>query len=768
LANLRPEPKWKTRLLLVLFVLLLTIGVGLALSSELLVLRRVAIQEGQAASEDIAAPRRIEFPSEILTERARINALADVREIYDPLDRQVGREQVYLAQQILDFVDSVRADPYASPAYRRFCLGSITEVNLSAGVISDTLQLSEGEWAVVQQETRRVLAQVMREEIKTGQEDLYRRSVRAMIDFDLSEPQTAIVNEIASGLVKVNRPYNQQATEAARQAAIDGVQPQMRVLEQNEIIVRSGEIVTGEHVEALAALGLLHPQVNWLAMSGSFLFVLALAVPTAVYLSHSEPALLRQPHHLLLLLLLLVVFTFLAKAGLGQPISEPYSMPLAALGMLVTVLFNLRLGLVAQALLCLIVGYMAQGRADLFLYTLAGGLVGIYALRHVNRINTFVWAGLYVMGANIAVVLAFTLLGGKWDMLQTGRVALVGLANGGIAAILSLGGYYLLGMAFNITTVLQLLDLARPTHPLMHQLLLKAPGTYHHSIMVGNLAEQAAEAIGADALLARVGAFYHDIGKTVRPYFFVENQMQGSNPHDLLDPETSSHIIRNHTADGLELARRFHLPHAIRAFITEHHGTAKIGYFYHKASKEYGEQNINADDYRHLGPLPQSRESAIVMLADSCEATVRSVHPQSAEALNELVRRVIADKITSHQLDDTPLTLKEIGIIASSFIDTLQGVFHLRISYPDEEPAGAPILESHRVVGALDTPSSGSLLPASMPSNGDEPTTDAPGSPAVDASAADVEGIDVGNALSQPTKRGKGTEGDPGADPVSD
>jgi len=531
--------------------------------------------------------------------------------------------------------------------------------------------------------------------------------------------------------------------------------------------VRSGEIVTAEHLEALAALGLLHPQVNWLAIGGSFLFALMLAAPTAVYVSYSERDLLRQPQHLLLLVLLLVVFTFLAKAGLGPSIGEPYVMPLAALGMLVTVLFNLRMGLVFQALLCLIVGYLAPGRADLFLYTLAGALVGIFALRHVNRINTFVLAGLYVMGANCAVVLTFMLLAGKWDVLQAGRLVLVSLANGGISAIVSLGGYYLLGMAFGITTVLQLLDLARPTHPLMHDLLLKAPGTYHHSIMVGNLAEQAAEGIQGDALLARVGAYYHDIGKTVRPYFFVENQMQGNNPHDLLDPETSSEIIRSHTADGLELARRFHLPRAIRAFITEHHGTSKIGYFYHKASKEYGEQNINVDNYRHLGPLPRTKESAIVMLADSCEATVRSVRPQSAEALSALVRRVIADKIASHQLDDTPLTLKELGIIASSFIHTLQGVFHLRISYPDDEVAGTLALEPHRPAGAAQATGSGSLLLAGLPANGADTAMDTPGQrvgAATASAVAAVEEVDISEAEYAPEEgvAASTTDGDQG------
>jgi putative nucleotidyltransferase with HDIG domain len=695
LADRRVKPKWRSRLEIAAFTLLLTAGMGFVLASELLLTRQVSVREGQAASEDIAAPTRIEFESEILTKLARARALADVKDVYDPLDRQVGREQVNRAQQILDFVDSVRADSYASPEYQRYCLESIQDVDLSPQVISDTITLSEPDWKAVQLEVRRVLAQVMREEIKSGQEDVYRRSVRVLIAFELSEPQTAIVNEIASGLVEANRLYNKEATEAARQAALESVQPQMRVLEQNEIIVRSGEIVTAEHIEALRALGLLDPQVDWLAVSGTFLFVLLLAAFASSYVWAAEPDLLRRPHHLLLLLLLLVLFTLLAKWGVSQPMPQPYVAPLAMLGMLVTVLFNVRLGLVAQVTLCVAVGYMTGGRLDLFLYYLAGGLMGIFALRRATRMNTFVWAGMYVMLSNVVVVLIFALLNGDVDTLSLGQAILISLVSGALAAVLALGGYYLLGMLFDIATSLQLLDLARPTHPLMRELLLKAPGTYHHSIMVGNMAEQAAEAIDADALLARVGAFYHDIGKTVRPYFFTENQVEGSNPHDLLDPETSVQIIRSHTSDGLALARRYHLPHAVRTFISEHHGASKISFFYHKAREEYGPENVDPEKYRHLGPLPQSKETAIVMLADSCEAAVRSVRPPDAEALERLIRHIVSDKVASGQLDDAPLTLKEIHTLASSFVDTLQGVFHPRIRYPSTERELEPAAGEH-------------------------------------------------------------------------
>jgi putative nucleotidyltransferase with HDIG domain len=680
---------WRILTQLAFFVLLLSAGIGLILASELLFLSRVSVEDGQAASEDIHAPQGITFVSEIKTEEARKRALAAVQEVYEPLDRQVGREQIRLAQQILDFVSAVRSDPYAEPEHQQYALASVEQVTLSAGVISDTLQLPDPEWSKVQQETRRVLAAAMSQEIKTGQEDAHRLAVRSKIDFELSEPQTAIVNEVASALIRANRVANPEATEAARQAAIAGVPSQTRSLIENQTIVRSGELVDAEDIEALAALGLLHPQIDWFTASGYLSFALVLALSTSAYLWYSEPALIRKAHHLLLLLLLLVAFVGLAKWGATLERPQPYLIPLAALGMLVTVLFDVRTGLVAQLVLAVAIAFSTPGELEPVLYHLAGGLIGLFSVRRIKRINTFVWSGVYVMFANIAMVLTFMLLGGAIEPQLLGRRALAAVVNGGLSAILTLGGYSLLGTLFNIMTTLQLLDLSRPTHPLLRQLLLKAPGTYHHSIMVGNMAEQAAEVIEANALLARVGAFYHDIGKTIRPYFFTENQTEIPNPHNLLDPETSAQIIRSHVTDGLELARKYHLPRGLRAFISEHHGTARISYFYHKACQEYGEDNIVCADYEHQGTPPQSKETAIVMLADTCEAAVRSIRPSDDDELEALIRDLVAKKIASGQLDNAPLTLHEIDQVAASFANTLQGVFHPRVSYPSDSSSQA-------------------------------------------------------------------------------
>jgi putative nucleotidyltransferase with HDIG domain len=241
-----------------------------------------------------------------------------------------------------------------------------------------------------------------------------------------------------------------------------------------------------------------------------------------------------------------------------------------------------------------------------------------------------------------------------------------------------------LGNLFGITTSLQLTELSRPTHPLLRQLLLKSSGTYHHTIVVSNLAERAAAAIGADAFLTRVGAYYHDIGKTVRPYFFAENIVDTASPHDKLDPLTSAQIIISHVSDGLDLAHKYHLPLRIQDFIREHHGSTLVKYFYVQAQREANEnEEVNPSDFSYPGPSPQTKETAILFLADLCEAAVRAIRPATREELAALVNRLIDERVAEDELSDSNLTFRELHVIKEVFLQVLQGVHHPRIQYPE-------------------------------------------------------------------------------------
>jgi putative nucleotidyltransferase with HDIG domain len=363
-------------------------------------------------------------------------------------------------------------------------------------------------------------------------------------------------------------------------------------------------------------------------------------------------------------------------------------------------------------------------------YTAVGGLVAIWTLGHAEHLNKFFLAGAYVALADSLVILTFRASVGTLDAV--GLLTLIGAAvlNGGLSASLTLVGLFIIGNLFDVTTTVQLLELARPTHPLLNELLHKSPGTYHHTLMVANLAEQAAERIGANSLLTRVGAYYHDIGKMVRPYMFVENQVEGANVHDQFNPRTSAEIITSHVTEGIDLAKKYRLPSRVRSFIPEHHGTMRVSFLYQKAVElsPTGAAGVDESSFRYPGPKPQSKETALLMLADGCEAAVRANRPGAPDQLNELVRKVIYDRSVWGQLDECPLTIADLDKVRESFVTTLQGMYHPRLRYPDQEQETESSPRTARVNGAMHT---GPLNAAHAP----EPTADKTEEPKHDDSA---------------------------------
>ena len=593
------------------------------------------------------------------------------------------RQQVAKARQILDYIDSVRQDSYANPEQQRQWIAAIPDLSLSAVVIDQILSLSEEDWQEVQTETLSVVDQAMREEIRESQLDQARRRVSALVGLELSDVQAGIVSELARDLIKPNSFYNAQKTDEAKRLARESVQPISQTIAEGEIILREGDIVTSLNVEALSALGLRQVEIEWQEVAGTVIFVLLIAIVLGLYLLRFRQEYWVRWRRMLLLFLLLVLFILAAKLMVSDQATLSYLLPTAALSMLLTVLLGPQLAITVTVLFSIVVGFMAGGSLELTVYALAGGLIASLSLCRVESLSAFLWAGVYVALANLAVILAFHLPSQDYTTVQLLTIAGFSLVNGGLSASLTLAGFYLLGTLFDITTSLQLMELARPTHPLLRELLLKAPGTYHHSILVSNLAEEAAGRIGADPLLARVGAYYHDVGKIVRPYFFVDNQVEGINVHERLDPRTSAQIVISHVKDGLDLAKKYRLPSKVRDFILQHQGTGLATYFYCKAREGEGD-TVNEENFRYPGPKPQTKETAIVMLADSCEAVVRAERPASVEEIEAVVRKVISGKMLDGQLDECDLTLRDLDGIRDAFVSILQGVFHPRIKYPEE------------------------------------------------------------------------------------
>jgi len=365
--------------------------------------------------------------------------------------------------------------------------------------------------------------------------------------------------------------------------------------------------------------------------------------------------------------------------------------------MLVAALVSSRAAIILSLPLSILTAYNLPYDLELTLYFLFGCACGVLMIRNVQRILTFFWAGVGVSLSGIAVILAFRLIDPASDAI--GIVTLIGAAgfNGIASATLTIFLQFFLAQALGFTTTLQLIDISRPDHPLLQFVLRNAPGTYQHSLQIANLAEQAAEAIDADALLTRVGALYHDAGKARMPYYFIENQVDGAhNPHDELPPLESAAIIIRHVTDGVELAAKYRMPRRIKDFILEHHGTMITRYQYHKAveAAEGNAQLVDVEAFRYPGPKPQSRETALVMLADGVEARSRAERPENEEAILAMVKDVVNNRLNAGQLDETALTMKDINKAIASFVTTLRGIYHPRIQYPssgqneETKPAG--------------------------------------------------------------------------------
>lgn len=647
----------------------------------------VSVVVGEPSPRDIRAPREVTYVSAIRTEEARMQAAAAVSEIMRGPDMTIATSQLAMLENVVHYFTAVRDDPYSDLPTKIDLITGIPDVAISPDVAIEILDLSAPAWSDVTSETTRVLDLVLRDEIVEGQVAEAQRRVDRLLRHDLSTAEQKVVSALAQDLVVPNTFLDVTATAAARQTARDAVEPVHWTIRQNESVLREGEIVTDVAYEKLQVLGLLDTGLDWRAAVGDTLLSLVLVVVLGLFVARTQPSLLGRPRRELLLVLVLIVFGVGARLSVPQNPLMPYLFPAATAAMLVAVLLDIQtailVAVVSAVMVALNAGTVTGGHAmEVFVYALAGGIVGALFMWRMEQIGAFFQSAVYVALVNLAVIVAFRLPTYMLESSDLTQLLVAGAINALLCASLTFVAFAFLGRVFGIATSLQLLELARPTHPLFQQLLINAPGTYHHSIVISNMAERAAGAIGADTLLSRVGSYYHDIGKVVRPYFFAENQSDGENPHDKLDPRTSAEIIIAHTTEGLALAKKYRLPERVCAFIPEHHGTTLVTYFYRRANQE-SDEDLDENDFRYPGPKPQSKETAIVMLADSVEAWVRANRPGTAAEMERVIRQVINDRLISGQLDECDLTLRDLDSIRQAFVSVLQGIFHPRVQYPE-------------------------------------------------------------------------------------
>lgn len=688
--------------------LLLVAAMSLILGLDILP-AQPQLEAARPAPANLQAPRSVRYVSTVLTERERQAARAAVEPQYDFTTAgaaAVAAEQLRAFDRLVAPVDAAFAEG-VSPEDRASILADAIP-SLSEDRRATLLGLEPARWTAVRGEATRVLDRLLRSELRDTDVAAVRDGVTAQMAGGLDQDEQELAAALVRPHVVANSSYSAELTEQARSRAAEAVEEVEKSWELGETIVRRGDRIDPVAFEAIEYFGLNEGGLDVARLVG-FVVLSVLVIGLLLTWTWRFRREFWHRNNVLLLLGLLLLLAVLALNLTAGRTWLPYALPLAAIGMLVAVLLDAGAAVVLTALIALLAAAVNSAGVELAAYVLMGGMAGIVAVRRGDRLAVFVQAGLAVFIVNILSVLTFALLGER-DI--QGILELLGASavSAGGATVAAVGSFAVIGSVFGIVTVFQLLELANPSQPLLRRLLVETPGTYHHSLMVGNLAERAAEAIGADPLLARVAAYYHDIGKLSNPAAFIENQAGGDNIHDELDPETSAQLLKSHVSEGIDIAYRSGLPKALIAFIPQHHGTAVMSYFLARARElaaaphggpETAEgrkaaEAVDARRFRHGGPKPQSREAAIIMLADSVEASVRSLASRDEAAIRAMVARIIEERIADDQFDECDLTLRDVEHIREAFVGQLLGMYHQRIAYPQNKVVE---LESRRAAG---------------------------------------------------------------------
>lgn len=640
---------------------------------------------GDVAAQDILAPYSLTFESEVLTEQARQEAAREVDPIYQPADPSIGRRQVEHLRTVLYYITTIRQDDYATREEKINDIQAIEEITLSEEIITQILQLNDDRWNAIESEATNVLEQIMRNTLRKSDIPAAKRNIPSLIDFSFPEDQAAIVVELVEPFIVANSLYSEEQTEAAIAEARQSVDPVIRSFIAGETLVRRGQIIREVEWEALQRYGLIQPSDRIKEIISAAILTIIAAVLISFYFKNQVQ---QEPYSIkaiLLIALSFLVFLGVARFVVIDRTILPYVFPLAAFSLTLAIIFNFEIAVLFSLILGIMTAYGMPSGFDLTIFYILPPILGMLFLGKAKRIASFFFSGIVISVAGVGIILAYRLSDSVTDWIGIATLSGASLIHGIGAAGLTLLLQYAFSQFLGITTALQLLDTSRPDHPLLQKMLRNAPGTYQHSLQVANLAEQAAESIGADGLLVRVGAIYHDCGKSQNPQFFIENQIQEElNPHDEIDPVVSAQTIISHVTNGVDMAKKHHLPSRIIDFIREHHGTMYTHYQYSQAVREAGGDPSMVDKslFTYPGPRPQSRETALLMLADGTEARARAEVPKDEEELQSLIDTVFNFYAQNGQLEDTNLTLKDLQKAKDSFYRTLKGTYHPRVKYP--------------------------------------------------------------------------------------
>lgn len=498
---------------------------------------------------------------------------------------------------------------------------------------------------------------------------------------DYSRALKETLKSIAYSQIKPNFFYDKEKTEEKAKEASKNTATVL--IKKNQTIVKDGEPITQEQIELLKSMGLLNDsKFDFLMYIALAAFVLIILVLQYMYIYRNDKKTYEDVKMLMLISVINILSLVLARV---MAIISPFLIPFAFAPMLMTMLVNHKASMIIGIYNLMFIAIAVNFDSEVIVIGMLSIILGSTLLNKIQQRNDILYASVYMAFINAAVSLSYGIIisNNNMETLIKCGTAATGCI---IAGVLAIGLLPFFENTFDIVTNVKLLELSNPNNPLLKKILMEAPGTYHHSVLVANLAEMAAEEVGANATLARIGAYYHDVGKTVRPVFFKENQVGHENPHDNIAPSLSALIITSHVKDGVELAEKNKMPQSIIDIIAQHHGTTLVKYFYVTAKNSAEDpDSIKEEDYRYMGPIPSSKEAGIIMMADSVEAAVRSIQEPTEEKIKNMVENIVKDKLQSGQLDNCDLTIRDISRIKKCFLKALNGIYHQRIEYPKEK-----------------------------------------------------------------------------------
>ncbi|MEH6994285.1 HD family phosphohydrolase [Neobacillus drentensis] len=662
------------------------------------------------AEKTIRSPATVE--DKISTEKKRQEALDQVQDVYT-LKKEYSSNQVDLISSIFDSGTEVNEEiederkkqiPIAEepidvlqPTIEEevtMLKAKLTDrviKDLSERVFTALVQASNDELAIAKDLTVTAINNVMNKRISADDVENAKKTLEEELKFTTlnSDLKNAAI-ELGRYAVIQNEFYDPEATEELRKQQAESVEP-VKIL-QGQIIIEEGKLIRQEEFRQLELVGLLDNKQSYKPFIG-LIILISIILSSLYYYFYQLKEQPEKKHTYLLLFGIIFILTFFVLkivsmlqifnySGIG------YLFPAAMGGMLIKILIDEKLAILSSIIFSIFgsllfnEGVSGTLNFSVGIYILFSSLAALLFLSDQNQRSKILQAGSFAAAVNLFTIWALMFLpNGQFSGLEYGYYILTAIFSGIGSAVLTMGLLPLFETSFGILSTMKLIELSNPNHPLLRKILMEAPGTYHHSVMVANLADAACEAIGANGLLARVGCYYHDIGKTKRPNFFIENQMHRENPHDRLPPDKSANIIISHVTDGVAILKKYNLPKEIIHIAEQHHGNTLLKFFYHKAVQ--GEQEVKEEDYRYPGPKAQTKESAIVGIADSVEAAVRSLNQPTPETIESLVKKIVSDRLQDGQLNECDLTLKELETVSHSFCETLKGIFHSRIEYPE-------------------------------------------------------------------------------------